>query len=442
MNASNEDWTFIWGGDGYYVQIDPRNPNVRYAESQQGYLGRVDLGAHRIKYLRPTAKEGSPRFRFNWNSPVVLSRYDPDVLYLGGDHLFRIHGTDGSWQSISPDLSTRDVEKITTTGSGAETHGTIVTLSESPLHKGVLWAGTDDGRVWVTRDEGASWTETPGFSGPVPRRTYVSRLEASHFDAAAAIASFDGHRTGDNHPYVMETHDFGKSWRPITGDLPAGGTVRVVREDPANPQLLFAGTEFGAFVTLDRGHRWLPLRPEGFPAVQIHDLQIHSRNRDLVAGTHGRSIYVLDDITGLEQLTPDVRRKPVVLLKPRNARGYYMLPRGGMWGSDQFGVKNSPPQATFNYWVRDRDRDGAKLAVKDTAGHLVRELDGPAEAGLNRITWNLTREKSQRYDPPEAEEPGQFMFVPSGDYDLELTVGKEKSSARLNVSYPTGVGPP
>ncbi len=441
MNASNEDWSFLWGGDGYYVQVDPRNTNIRYVESQQGYLGRVDLATHRIKYLRPSAKEGTPRFRFNWNSPVVLSRYDPDIVYLGGDHLFRIHGTDGAWESISPDLSTRDVDKIITAGSGAENHGTIVTISESPLTKGVLWVGTDDGRIWVTRDDGTTWTEASGSSGALPKRTYVSRVEASHFDVGSAIASFDGHRTGDNRPYVMETHDSGKTWRAISGDLPAGGPVRVVREDLENDQLLFAGTEFGAFLTLDRGRHWLPLRPDGFPAVQIHDLQIHPRDRDLIAATHGRSIYVLDDITGLEQLTPDVRRKAVALLKPRNARGYYMLPRGGMWGSDQFGVKNSAPQATLNYWVRDRDRDGAKLVVKDSTGRVVRELDGPAEAGLNRIAWDLTRDRTQRYDPPEADTPGQFVYVPAGTYDLVLTVGKEKSSARLAVSYPPGVGP-
>jgi photosystem II stability/assembly factor-like uncharacterized protein len=442
MNEGNEDWTFIWGGDGYYVQIDPRDPNIRYAESQQGYAGRVDLATGKITYLRPVTKEGTPRLRFNWNSPLVLSRHDPGVVYLGGNRLFRIHGQDGASEAISPDLSARDVEKIITEGSGAENHGTIVTLSESPLQQGLLWAGTDDGRVWVTRDEGKVWAEgTPGLARLVPKGTYVSRIETSHFEPGAAIASFDGHRTGDNRPYVMETRDYGKSWQKVTGDLPERGPVRVVREDLENQRLLFAGTEFGAFLSLDRGRRWLPLRPDGFPAVQFHDLQIHPRDRDLVAATHGRSIYVLDDITGLEQLTPEVLRRPAVLLNPRPARGYYMLGRGGMCGDDQYGVASPPPQATFNYWVRERDRDGAKLTVKDSAGRLVRDLEGPAEAGLNRVSWDLTREREQRYDPPEAERAGQFVFVPAGTYRVELKVGKEKSSSKLVVSYPKGVGP-
>ena len=238
----------------------------------------------------------------------------------------------------------------------------------------------------------------------------------------------------------METRDYGKAWRSITADLPAGGPVRVVREDLENERLLFVGTEFGAFVSLDRGRGWLPMRPEGFPAVQFHDLQIHPRDRDLVAATHGRSFYVLDDITGLEQLTPEVLHKPVVLLNPRPAHGSYMLPRGGMWGDDQYGSKSPPPQATFNYWVRERDRDGAKLTVKDSTGRVVRELEGPAEAGLNRITWDLSREREQRYDPPEAERAGQFVFVAAGSYTAELKVGKEKSSARLVVNHPPGVG--
>jgi photosystem II stability/assembly factor-like uncharacterized protein len=441
MNASNQDWTFIWGGDGYYTAIDPRDPNVRYAESQRGDAGRLDLTTGRIRYLRPGSKEGTPRLRFNWNSPFVLSRHDPDVLYLGGNRLFRVRTKTAAWEAMSPDLSSRDVDKIVTEGSGAETHGTIVTLSESPLQQGLIWAGTDDGRVWVTRDDGKTWSEgTAGLARLVPKGTYVSRLEASHFDPGAALASFDGHRTGDNRPHVMETHDYGRSWTTLTGNLPASGPVRVIREDVESPRLLFAGTEFGAFVSLDRGRQWLALRPDGFPAVQFHDLQIHRRDRDLVAATHGRSIYVLDDITGLEQLTPEVMRKPAVLLTPRPVRGYYMLQRGGMWGNNMYGVKSPPPQATLNYWVRERNRDGAKLAVKDSAGRLVRELEGPAEAGLNRATWDLMRAHDQRYDIPEAENPGLFMFEPAGTYDVELTVGKEKSKTKLVVSYPAGVG--
>ena len=442
LNISNQDWFFVWDGDGYYVQIDPRDASRIYAEWQEGNIGRVDRRTGRVKYLKPVPREGEPAYRFNWNSPFLISRHDPDTLYMGGNHVFRLTAKGEAWVGISPDLSGRDVDKVTTTGSGAETHGTVVALAESPLAKGLLWAGTDDGKLWLTRDDGANWEELSAkLEKRVPRGTYVSRLEASHAVNGRVYASLDGHRTGDNRPYLLVSDDFGASWRSLGDGLPEGAPVKVVREDPVNPDLLFAGTEFGALVSLDRGGHWLPLRPKGFPAVMAHDLQIHPRDRDLVMGTHGRSIYVLDDLTGLEQLTPELTARPVVLLKPRPATGFYLMPRGGHWGHDRFAAKNAPAGASLNYWVKERDPDGAKLVVSDAHGQMVRELKGAAEAGLNRVNWDLTREKEQRVEPEESEWSGQTPFVPAGEYEVVLTVGKEKSTAKVSVSYAEGVGP-
>lgn len=441
MHISNQDWFFVWGGDGYYVRIDPRDPNVIYAESQEGYIGRVDLATGRAKQLRPEPKEGSQHFRFNWNSPFTISHHDPDVIYLGGNHLFKLTRRGEAWERISPDLSTRDIEKVVTIGSGAEAHGTIVELSESPLRKGLIWAGTDDGNLQLTRDEGLTWENLTAKLTGVPKGTYVARIEASHFEPGAALVAFDDHRTGDNRPYLLETRDHGAHWRSLTGDLPADGPVRGLREDPVNQDLLFVGTEFGVFASFDRGQHWISLRGEQLPAVAVHDIQIHPRERDLVIGTHGRSIYILDDITGLEQLTPETMAKPAVLLQPRPATGFYLVDRGGMWGDDEFGVKNPPLGANLNYFVKERNVDGAKIEIKDSEKRKVRELKGPADAGLNRVTWDLTRDKDERIDPPEAAWPGQTPFVPAGEYEVTLTVGKEKSTAKLTVSYPQGVGP-
>ncbi len=440
MNLSNQDWFFVADGDGFYVQVDPRDPDVIYAEAQEGHIGRVDRKTGRVKLLRPEAKEGSPAFRFNWDSPFVISHHDPDVLYLGGNRLFKLTKRGDAWEAISPDLSGRDPDKILTTGSGAENYGTITTISESTLARGTIWVGTDDGKVHLTRDDGKTWEDLTSKL-PTPKGTWVSRIEASHFEPGVAIVCLDGHRTGDDRPYILETRDRGASWRSIAGDLPAGGPVKVAREDPTNPDLLFAGTEFGPFVTLDRGRHWLSLRGENFPAIVVHDLQIHPRDRDLVMGTHGRSIYVLDDITGLEQLSEETVARPVVLLAPRLATGFHLLPRGGMWGNNQFAVKNPPPGASLNYWVKERNPDGAKLEIRDASGHKVRELKGPAESGLNRVTWDLTIEKEARIDPPEARFPGQIPFVAPGTYAVTLTVGKESSTAKLTVSYAPGVGP-
>jgi len=315
-----------------------------------------------------------------------------------------------------------------------------VALSESPLDAKLLWAGTDDGNVRLTRDGGASWTDVTAKL-PTPKGTYVSRIEASHHAAGTAFVSLDGHRTGDNEPHVLETRDHGATWRSIAADLPAGGPVRVVREDLANPDLLFAGTEFGAFVSLDRGAHWLPLRPKGFPAVQVHDIQIHPRDRDVVIGTHGRSVWVMDDITGLEQLTAEVRAKPLALLAPRPARGSYLLERGGMWGDDQYAVKNPPYGATLNYWLAARETDGATVTIQGAGGAKLREIKGSGEAGLNRVTWDLKVEDEQRHDPSEAEMYGQFPLVPAGVYDVVVKAGKNTSAGKLTVSYPEGVGP-
>jgi photosystem II stability/assembly factor-like uncharacterized protein len=440
MNISNHDWEFVWGGDGYYVQIDPRDPTILYAEAQEGYLGRSDRSTGRILYMRPSPKEGEPHLRFNWDSPVVLSRFDPDVLYLGGNRLFRFSRRGEAWEPISGDLSSREVDKIITVGSGAEAHGTIVAISESPLRSGLLWVGTDDGNVHVTRDDGKSW-EKVSAKLPTPKGTWVSRIEASHFEEAAAILSLDGHRTGDNAPYVLETRDYGATWRSIAGDLPGDAPVKVVREDPVNEALLFAGTEFGAHVSFDRGRHWVSLRGKSFPAVMVHDIQIHPRDRDLVIGTHGRSIYILDDITGLEQLTPETIAKPIALLSPRPATGFYLLERGGMWGDNQFGVKNPAGFATLNYWLKERDPDGATLTIQDARRGKIREIKGPSESGINRVTWDLLAAKEQRYDPPESDTTGQFPFVPAGEYEVVLTVGGRKATAKLEVSYPPGVGP-
>jgi photosystem II stability/assembly factor-like uncharacterized protein len=435
MNLSNLDWLTVWDGDGYYAAIDPRDPLIIYAEAQEGYAARIDFHTHRITDIRPREKEGQAGFRFNWNSPLILSRHDPDVLYLGGNSLFKLARRGDSWERISPDLSGRDVEKIVTVGSGAENYGTIVTLAESPLKPGVLWAGTDDGNVQLTRDDGKTWENLTGRLAGVPKGTYVSRLEASHFEAGTAYAAFDGHRTGDNRVYLLETRDAGASWRSIASDLPGDAPVRVVREDPANPNLLFAGTEFGVFASFDRGGHWISLRGDSLPAVQVHDLQIHPRDRDLVAGTHGRSVFILDDITGLEQMTAENLAKPLVLLTPRPAYGFHLLERGGLWGQNFFGAKN-PPLATFNYLVKERDPEGAKLVIKDGSGGVVRELKGPAEPGLERIGWDLTRDKEQVIPTLESRLPGQSPFVPSGEYDLTLTVGKEKATGKITVHNP------
>lgn len=440
QHLSNQDWDFIWGGDGYFAAVDPRDPMVVYTESQQGWAGRIDRRTARVKFMHPSPREGSPALRFNWNSPLVMSPQDPEVVYLAGNRVFKFTERGAAWEAISPDLSHNDPNRVMATGSGAENFGTVVSLAPSPLQAGMLWAGTDDGRLWRTLDEGKNWQPLAWPSG-VPAGTYVSRIEASHHDPATAYASFDGHRTGDNKPYVFMTADGGKSWRNLSAGLPAGAPARVVREGLKNPDLLFVGTEFGIEFSLDRGASWRSLRQGGLPAVQVHDLKIHPREQDLVAGTHGRSIWIMDDISPLEQLTPAVRAAPLTLFAPRAATGWWLRERGGMWGHDEWTGKNPKPGATLNYWLAAEEDEGAKLEIVDAAGRVVRELEGPGEAGLNRVTWDLMRDPKRRIDSGEMRWGGNSPLLPAGEYTVNLSAGKHKASAKLTVYYPDGFDP-
>src|SRR5439155_22457173 len=248
---TNGDWYCLGGGDGFHVAVDPTDPEIVYYESQGGSLSRVNLATGKERVLRPAAREGVSQYRFNWNTPFALSPHDASVLWMGGEWLFRLYDRGDRWEEASPDLSTHDPAKMVTAGSGAETHCTIVTLAESPVRKGVLWVGTDDGKVWGSQDAGTHWSDLTANLRGLPAGLYMSCIEASRHDAGTAYLAVDGHRSDLFRPWLFVTRDFGRTWSPITGDLPANGPVQVIREDPGNRDLLFAGTEFGLFMSFD-----------------------------------------------------------------------------------------------------------------------------------------------------------------------------------------------
>lgn len=417
----NDHWFVLGGGDGFHVAVDPNAPDTVYYESQQAYVERMDLKSGKIRNLRPSNNEGEPTFRFNWNSPLVISKHEPGVLWLGGNCLFRLYDHGDHWDRVSPDLSTRDPDKMTTGGSGAENYCTIVSVSESPRQQGLLWCGTDDGKVWVTPNGGASWEDLTRALPKAVAGLYVSRIEASHHDARVAYVSFDGHRSDVFQPYVYVTRDRGKSWSPVIGDLPSDGPVKVIREDLENPNLLFAGTEFGCFVSLDGGRKWMRLR-EGLPTVAVDDILIHPRERDLIIGTHGRSIYVLDGIQALEQWSPSVPADSVTLFVPRAATAFY--PRSySASGQRPFFAKNPPFGAWFDYFVSTELEGGVSLAVADSAGRAVRKLTGPGTVGFHRVAWDLQPgEPNQRLERTEWN--GQPAYVRVGRYTVTLSAGQ------------------
>ncbi|MHB8077638.1 MAG: WD40/YVTN/BNR-like repeat-containing protein [Candidatus Krumholzibacteriia bacterium] len=423
----NEDWRFVFGGDGFRVVFDPTDANVVYASSQGGNLGRVRLDTNLIQPLRMSPDEGQERPRFNWDAPFLLSKHDPTVLYQAGNRVYKLTARGDFWYAISGDLSRRQTDRIMTEGSDAETYGTVTALAESPLRQGTLWAGTDDGLIHLTTDDGANWADvTPKAVGGL----YVSGLEASARDARTAYAAIDGHRSDVFRPLILLTEDGGRSWRELQGDLPADSPVRVVREDPANPDVLYCGTETGAYVTLDRGKHWLRPGGKSLPTAPVYDLAIHPREHDLIAATHGRSLWILDDATCFAGLTPAAAAAPLTLFPVRPAAPRLIGSRGYGGGARLFVGANPPAGALVTYWLRDLPAAEVSVKVEDAAGATVRTLGAPARPGLNRTTWDLQPDPKNRYGAPN----GQTEFVPPGEYTVVVSVGGSTQRQKFTVA--------
>lgn len=417
----NDDaWKLHWG-DGQDIQIDPTDWRRVYTEGENGSFRRYDAQTRSATNARPTQANivnyaetlgpnarGTGMFRFNWSAPLVMSPHDPTTLFLGGNYLFRTTDRGESWRIISADLSTNDSAKtrvqhggITRENTGAETHGTITSISQSPIAEGVIWVGTDDGNIQVTRDGGTRWTNVRGVVRGVPAGIWVDRVEASHFDPATAYVVFDGHRSERLTPWIFKTTDYGRTWTNISANMPDGEVVHVVREDLRNPNLLFAGTEFAVWASLDGGKRWTRFM-NGMPTVATQDLVIHPRDNDLVAGTHGRSIYIADDITPLQQLTPAMLAAPAHLFEQRVTTLWESVSRGGQRGHFWFAGENPPSvspsgtlpragltqSALIAYYIKTSPSADPTLEISGARG-LTRTVTLPRSAGISRYKWDL-----------------------------------------------------
>ncbi|HLA77196.1 MAG TPA: hypothetical protein VJU18_06425 [Vicinamibacteria bacterium] len=430
----NSDWINIGGGDGFYCVFDHKDKDIVYAESQEGYLHRMHLASGEIKGLRPEPAEGQPGYRFHWNSPLIGSRHQPGTLYLAGNRVFKLTEQGEHWTLSSPDLSAQELAKTTAVGSGAENFGVVYTLAESPVKAGLLWAGTDDGKVWITEDAGTRWADLTGTLPAAVNGQWVSRIEASAVDPKVAYLAVDAHRTGNDAPLLYRTADLGRTWQALASDLPANGPVKVVREDPLNPRLLYAGTEFGLFASFDQGGHWLKLGQ--LPTVAVDDILVQPDARDLVIATHGRSLYIIDDLRPLQELTPEVLAKEAHLFEPRPALATNLLPGFVDWaGNAVFRGENPPEGAVLTYHVKETTADGVKISIENAGGQPVANLTGPGYAGLNRVTWDLKPAKDLL-----VEYGGEGRkFVRAGEYKLTLTCGKAKEEQRLRVEVAPGI---
>jgi len=460
------DWYDVGGGEAGYIAPYPPDPNIVYAADYQGNITRFDRHVGQVKSIteQPELSDAygavNLEHRFQWTAPVLISLHDPNTLYHGGERLFKT--TDGGvhWEAISPDLTRNDKSKqhvsggdITLDDSGTEYYDTIFAVAESPLTKGLLWVGTDDGLVQITRDEGKNWTNiTPK---DLPEWSRISQIEASPFDAGTAYVAVDRHQNDDLRPYIYKATDYGHSWTKLTNGIPEGSFMRAVREDPKKRGLLYAATENGVYVSFNDGADWRPLKLN-LPTTPVHDLVI--KDNDLVVATHGRAFWILDDVSPLRQFSDDVAKLDVHLYTPAPA---YRIQAGKLAEHDSLkGTAQNPPTgAVIYYYLKDEPKPGVetKLEILDPSGKVIRKyssaelerLDEPPgpddkkpekeikpEAGLNRFVWDLRYQEAHHV-------PGYYLWAydagalgpvaAPGEYQVRLTVGAESQVAPLEV---------
>lgn len=411
---TNDDWYRTGGGDGFYSVVDPTDPSVVYVESQNGSVSRLELKTGERKSIKPESRPGEKRYRFDWNSPIFISPYNNRTIYFAGNRVFKSLDRGNTW-TWSDDLTKdQDREKLPIMGvlpdknmlsrhDGVETFGGVVTFAESPIKEGLLYAGTDDGNLQISRDGNRTWKNITANVPGIPKNTYVNRVVPSRYAEGTAYLTLDGHRADDYSTYVFVTDNYGESWKSIKGNLPAGVTARVIREHPRNQNLLFLGTEFGAYVSFDRGAHWTRLQGN-LPMVRVDDIQIHPRDNALVLGTHGRSVWVLDDLSPLERAADRILASDIHLFEVAPATHFRLYNRKGNIGHKWYTAPNPPYGAVINYYLKDKPKDDVKITITDSAGVVVRDLRGPKEAGLSRVVWDLRRNSPA--PPPEGAAAG------------------------------------
>lgn len=469
--VTNDEWEAILGGDGFWAQIDPTDPNIVYCEYQYGNSFRYDKKSGEKISIKPAERKGELAYKWNWNSPLIISSHKNTRLYVGANKLFRSNDRGNSWEVISEDLTSgKDRDSFKVMGKywsvdavqkhvSTSQYGTIVSLSESPLDENLLYVGTDDGLIQVTRNGGEKWEKSSSFPG-VPEYTYVSDILPSKHEASVVYASFDNRKRDDFKPYVLKSVDKGKTWINIAGNLPVNGTVHAIEQDFLKKDLLFVGTEFGVFFTLDEGKNWVQLK-SGIPTIAIRDLAIQQRESDLVVASFGRGFFILDDYSPLRDVNLQMLEKDAQLFPVKNALMYIQKGGKGSMGATYFTAPNPDFGAVFSYYLKDVPKtakqirkekekelfkagafipqptwkeleDEAKevepylmFTVKDEDGNEIRRISSKPQKGINRVNWDL---RFQSLDPigdkefKPTKELKSGMLVMPGAYQVEMGI--------------------
>ena len=441
--AVNEDWIRIGGGDGFIVRVDANDPEQIYYESQNGSMARTHLGTMEGGRIRPRAPKGT-RYRYNWQTPFILSHHNSRIYYCAGNHVFRSLDRGDDLKVISPDITRTD-------------RGSATALAESPRDSDVLYVGTDDGALWGTKDGGVTWrnlidpapevaagapaeadtdeaatpadatSEEPvrlGLGELIPGPRWVNAIEPSRFVTGRAYVTLDGHRSDDDNPYVFVTEDFGDTWSPLHGDLPWGST-RIVREDLENPDVLWAGTEFGVYVSIDRGQRWARIN-NNLPTVRVDELAQHATSGEIVAGTHGRSLWILD-ATPVRQMTAATLAADAHLYKPNAVVRWRTKHRRASSGARRF-VGANPPRSAEIYYSLARETAGVQLEIRDAAGKVIKTLEASGDAGLHRVAWDLRAERRRSAGESRRGWSRGSSTLAAGTYTAVLTIGEDSWS--------------
>ncbi len=444
---ANADWISVGMGDGFYMFRDLYDKDIVYWQAQGGMFGRYHKNTGEIKFIAPTPDETTDELRFNWNAAVAFSP-TRDVMYVGGQYLFQSKDKGDTWKRISPDLTTNDPVKqrqfetggLTLDNSTAENHCTIFTIEESPKNPSVIWVGTDDGNLQVTRDEGKSWTNVIANVPGLPENTWCSFVYASTFAEGTAFVTFDGHRAGDRTPYLFKTTDFGKTWNTLV-DENVKGYCHTVHQDLVTPSLIFLGTESGLFVTFDDGEQWTQMKGN-IPNVSIRDMVIHPREHDLVLATHGRGIFIVDDITPLRMITEELLQQDVAFLE---SQPFVIKPiqiGQAFSGDDEFNGNNPPDialpaSASITYYLKKRHVFGDMyLEVYDSEGVLLSTIPAGKRKGINRVPWSVMKKPPKVPSSPSLAQFALFgPYYNPGEYRVKLIKGDESFEGKIVLKY-------